>query len=115
MAKKLPGSTTRILYIECKTGEHDRGDAFIGRAVFSKTGKTIRYRDLELKALGGRGVGANYFDATTGLQYWVSGPKKNGKDRHWAGGGPVLIDEDVADEYWRTVRGCDPPKNPYTT
>lgn len=115
MAKKLPGSTSRILYIECKTGGHDRGEAFIGRAVFSKTGKTIRYRDLELKPLGGRGVSGNYFDVETGFEYWVSAPKKKGQDRHSAGGGPVRIDEDVADEYWRTVRSCDPPKNPLIT
>jgi hypothetical protein len=113
MAKKLPGSTSRILYIECKTGGNDRGLAVIGRVAFSKTGKTIRYRDLELRSLGGQGISANYFDAKTGLQYWVSGPKKNGKDRHWAGGGPVHVDEDVAEEYWHTVRKCEPPKNPY--
>ena len=38
------------MYIECKTGQSDRGEAFIGRASFSKTGRTIRYRELELKS-----------------------------------------------------------------
>ncbi len=66
-----------------------------------------------LKSLRGAGISANYADEQTGLQYWVSGPKQNGEDRHWAGGGPVTIDADVVDEYWKTIRGCDPPANPF--
>jgi hypothetical protein len=113
MAKRLTGTNTRILYIECKSGEGHRGNARIGRVTFSKTGRTIRYDGLELRSLKGTGYSANHIDDATGLQYWVSGPKKNGKDRHWAGGGPVRIDEDVAEEYCRTIRCCQPPENPY--
>jgi hypothetical protein len=29
----------------------------------------------------------------------------NGQDRHWAGSGPLEIDSDVAEEYWRERRG----------
>jgi hypothetical protein len=61
---------------------------------------------------GGQGIGANYFEVETGDEHWVSGPTKNGQDRHWAGGGPVQIDEDVAEEYWNEVRKAVPPKNP---
>lgn len=95
---------TRIMYIELKSGDghNDRGPARIGRVTFSKTGKTIRYRDLELQLRNGRC--SNYNDVNTGDEYWVSGPKKNGQDRHWAGAGPVEIDEDVRDEYWREIR-----------
>ena len=39
----------------------------------------------------------------TGEQYWISGVKKNREDRHWAGAGPVEIDEDVRAEYERLV------------
>lgn len=112
MAKKIPGKPTRVLYIECKSDLNDRGGARICRATFSKSGRTIRYRGLELQSIGGSGISGNYRDEYTGLEYWVSGPKRNGKDRHWAGGGPVQIDPDVVDEYWRTIRGCAPPKNP---
>ncbi len=97
---------TRIMYIELKSGDghNDRGPAPIGRVTFSKTGKTIRYRDLERQSLRGYAFCANYYDVNTGAEYWVSGPKKNGQDRHWAGAGPVEIDEDVREEYWREIR-----------
>ena len=59
--------------------------------------------------------GGNYIDMTTGLEYWVSGPKRNGEDRHWAGGGAVRIESDVVDEYWRDIRKCPVPENPFIT
>ena len=40
----------------------------------------------------------------TGDEYWVSGPKSNGRDRHWAGSGPVEIDVDARQEYWTEIR-----------
>ena len=70
---------------------------------------------LLLKSLKGRGIYANYRDENTGLEYWVSAPKKNGEDRHPLGSGAIKIDEDIADEYWRTIRQCGPPKNPFVT
>jgi hypothetical protein len=27
--------------------------------------------------------------------------------------GPVEIDPDVAADYWREIRQCDPPENPF--
>lgn len=99
------------MYIECKTYREDRGGARIGRVTFSQTGRTIYYCGLVLQSCKGRAFSANYVDVQTGLEYWVSGPKQNGQDRHWAGGGKVTIDPDVADEYWRDIRRCDPPKH----
>ncbi|MCC6699546.1 MAG: 1-deoxy-D-xylulose-5-phosphate synthase [Candidatus Hydrogenedentes bacterium] len=95
---------SRIVYIELKSGDghNDRGPARIGRVTFSKTGKTLRYHDLELQRLN-RGC-ANFVEINSGDEYWVSGPKKNGEDRHWAGGGPVEIDDDVREEYWSQIR-----------
>jgi hypothetical protein len=55
--------------------------------------------------LKGSGICANYFEVETGEEYWISGPKKNGEDRHWAGSGKVEIDEDVREEYLRDIRG----------
>ena len=102
---------SRILYIECKSYRNDRGGARIVLATFSKTGRTIYYRGLCLQSLGGQ-KWANYFDLHTGLEYWVSGPKQNGQDRHWAGSGKVWIDDDVVEEYWRKIRKSPPPKQP---
>ena len=41
----------------------------------------------------------NYYDLESGDEYWVSGIKKNGTDRHWAGGGKIMIDRNVVDLY----------------
>jgi hypothetical protein len=41
-------------------------------------------------------------------EFWISGPKKNGQYRHpceWCG--PVQVDEDAADEYWKEIRGIE--------
>lgn len=98
---------SRIMYMEQKShdgGHDDRGAARIGRVTFSKTGKTIHYRDLKFQSCKGSGICANYFEIETGDEYWISGCKKNGQDRHWAGGGPVEIDEDVREEYWTEIR-----------
>ena len=52
----------------------------------------------------GGGASGNYYDMETGDEYWVSGPKSNGRDRHWAGSGPVEIDVDARQEYWTEIR-----------
>ena len=99
------------MYMELKSGQSDRGPARIGRVSFSASGSTIYYKERKFQTLKGGGTGANYFDTETQQEYWISGPKKNGQDRHWAGGGPVEIDDDCADEYWKDIRQCKPPKN----
>src|SRR6266508_3330305 len=87
----------RLMYVELKSDRSDRGPAWIGRVRTSKSGRTIYYRGLTLRRH--QGVAGNHVDVTTGDEYWVSGVKKDGTDRHWAGGGPVEIDPDVLDEY----------------
>ncbi|GGO71539.1 hypothetical protein GCM10010982_27560 [Bowmanella pacifica] len=93
------------MYIENKSGDELNGAGRIGRVRFSKTGKTIYYRDAELQSLKGYGFKSNYFDVNTGEHYWVSGPKKNGQDTLYPD--HIEIDEDVREEYWRDVRGVD--------
>jgi len=104
---------SRIMYIELKSlnGHNDNGPARIGRVTFSKTGKTIYYRNKKFQSLKGRGICANYFEVDTREEYWISGCKKNGQDRHWAGSGPVEIDEDVREEYWIQIRRMAENKN----
>jgi hypothetical protein len=123
----MAGKTTRIMYIEQKTGDN-AGEARIGRVRFSHTGRTLYYRDKVFVPAGGRGIYGNYYGhdraayeahvnaKMTGPgpipgfldEFWISGPKKNGQDRHpceW--GGPVRVDEDAADEYWKEIRGVE--------
>lgn len=92
------------MYVELKTGFNDDGPAWIGRVRFSKTGRTLYYRGRRLQSLKGGGrMTANYVDLDNSDEFWISGVKKNGQDRHWAGHGPVDINDDAADEYRRLV------------
>ena len=86
-----------IKYIELKTGYSDDGPAWIGRVKESKSGKTIYFNDHAFQRWNG--VSGNYYDVETDEEYWISGVKKNGHDRHWAGKGKVIIDRKVIDEY----------------
>jgi len=95
---------TRIMYIENKSASLN-GAARIGRVTFSKTGKSISYRGRTFQSLKGRGFKSNYFDIDTGEKFWISGPRKDGKDRLYTeSAAPVEIDPDVAEEYWRDIR-----------
>jgi len=84
-----------IKYIELKSGYNDDGPAWIGRVVFSKTGKTIYFND---RAFKGNGHGS-CFDVETKETYWITGIKKEGQNRHWAGKGKIKIDKMVVDEF----------------
>jgi len=97
---------SKIMYIELKThsdGHNDRGPARIGRVTLNRTGKTLTYRGKRFQK-GGTDTCANYHEVDSRDGYWISGPKKNGQDRHPSGGGPVEIDEDVREEYWTEIR-----------
>ena len=92
------GQRTRMMYVELKSGHGDSGPAWIGRVMFSKSGRSIFYRGAELIRITG-GISGNYMDVQTREEFWVSGVKKRGSNRHWAGSGPVQVDDDVRAEY----------------
>jgi hypothetical protein len=98
------GAKSRIMYIENKSGGLS-GPARIGRVTFSKTGKTIYYCDCAFQSLAGLALKANYFDTKTREHYWISGPRRDGKDRLYGETTPVEIDDDVREEYWTEIRG----------
>jgi hypothetical protein len=93
----------RIMYIEKKAGALT-GPARIGRVTFNRTGRTIFYRDHVFRRIVGGGFKSNYIDAATGEDYWISGCKRQGGDRMYGSAVPVEIDEDVREEYWRSIR-----------
>lgn len=101
----MAGKKTRIMYMELKSGYGDSGPARIGRVSFYHTGQTLYYKGKQFRSANGQGNAGNYHDVETGEEYWISGPRKNGQDRHWAGSGSVEIDPDVAEEYWSQIRG----------
>jgi hypothetical protein len=88
---------TQIMYVELKSGFGDSGPAWISRVRLTKSGCGVYFRDKLL--LRGNGIRGNFFDEETGEEYWVSGIKKNGQDRHWAGSGTVEIDDGIRVEY----------------
>ena len=101
-----------LKYIELKSGFGDSGPAWIGIAEFSKSGRTVYFNGMALKNTNAMGIeGGNHYDIETGEEYWVSGIKKNGTDRHWAGGGKIWIDENVVDEYLSQVNFNSLDKN----
>ncbi len=92
-----------LKYIELKSEFGDNGPAWIGIAEFSKSGRTVYFNGKALKNSNAQGIAGNYFDIENGDEYWVSGIKKNGTDRHWAGGGKVMIDKNVVELYLSLV------------
>jgi len=89
----------RLVYVEQKSSGNGYGLAWIGIAGASKTGATVYSNGKAFKSLKGSGIGANYFDIESGAEYWISGVKKNNQDRHWAGGGAILIDQTAIELY----------------
>jgi len=95
-----------LKYVELKSGHADNGPAWIGYVTPSKTGRTVYFNGRALMKLKGqrRGEwGGNYCDMETGDSFWVSGVKKNGQDRHWAGSGKVVIEAAAVSEYLDTI------------
>jgi hypothetical protein len=95
---------SRIMYVELKTGFDDDGPAWVGRVQISKTGRTLYYRGKTLRRIPGGGIRGNHEDVETGEEYWVSGVKRNRANRPWAGTGPVVIDDDVRQEYEQLIQ-----------
>ena len=86
-----------ILYIELKTGYNDDSTAWVGLVDYSKTGRTAYFNGKAFKR--GHGTNGNYFDIETGDEYWISGIKNDGSNRHWAGSGKIRIEKQAIEEY----------------
>ena len=91
------GHKTKIMYVELKTGDLHRGPAWVSEIRFTKSGRGVYFRDKLLRR--GNGVSGNCFDEETGDEYWISGLKREGGDRHWAGGGKIFVHDDAVEEY----------------
>lgn len=58
---------------------------------------------MKLKGQERDDSGGNYFDIESGESYWVSGVKKSGEDRHWAGRGKIVVEDAAVSEYLETI------------
>lgn len=85
-----------LRYIELKTGYNDNGPAWIGRVKLSRSGQTIYFNGKAFKRAGSPGT---YCDLETRELYWISGVKKRGTNRHWAGSGRITIEARAVAEY----------------
>ena len=92
-----------LKYVELKSGFADNGPAWIGHVKASKSGRTIYFNGMALKRLRGQGIKGNHWNLETHDEYWVSGIKKDGQDRHWVGSGKIMIEAAAVEEYLRTV------------
>lgn len=90
-----------LKYIELKTGFNDNGPAWIARVKLSKSGRTVYFNGRALKQ--GSICAGNFIDLETGESFWVSGVKRDGTDRHWAGSGKILLEAAALDEYLALV------------
>jgi len=95
---------TRIMYIEGKS-EGLNGPARIGRVTFSKSGRSVHYGGRTFSKVGS-GYKFNHVADDNGDHFWISGPRKDGQDRLYPQSSmPIEIDAEVAEEYWREIRG----------
>jgi hypothetical protein len=90
-----------LRYIELKTGYRDNGPAWIGFVQLSKSGRTVYFDGKAFKRT--RGISGNHRDLESGEEYWISGIKKDGRDRHWAGSGKISIEAAAVGEYLRVT------------
>lgn len=99
---------TAIKYIEQKSDGvvnlNEKGHAVIAEVQFSKTGTTIYYQGKTF--VRSRGIyGGNYRCREDENEYWISGVKKRGSNRHPCGSGPV--ETEISEEKLAEIK---PPK-----
>lgn len=90
-----------LKYIELKSGQADKGPAWIARVVLSRSKTTVYFGTKALRRASG--ISGSHRDIETSEEYWVSGVKKDGNDRHWAGSGKVAIEASAVAEYLQTI------------
>ena len=89
------------MYIEDKS-ESLSGDSRIGLVSFSQTGRTLYYNGKTYYKV--KGFKYNHIEEGSLKEFWISGCKKDGSDRLYGEGKPILIDENIREEYWKTIR-----------
>jgi hypothetical protein len=101
-ARAARTQVTLLRYLELKTGYHDNGPAWIGYVTMSHSGRTLYFNGKAFRR-SKRAISGNHYDVETGENYWISGVKKRGSDRHWAGSGKITIEAAAVQEYLSTT------------
>lgn len=92
-----------LKYIELKTNHQHDGPAWIADVEQSRSGSTVYFNNCALRRIVGGGILGNYINIENDDEYWVSGPKKEGGDRHYKGAGIILVSREALKDYleWR--------------
>ena len=100
-----------LIYVELTNGFNHDEKAEIGFGYYNRTRSTIYFNG---RILGkGKSIVGNFVDIETGEDYWVSGTKKNGQNRHWTGQGKIHIDKIAISEYLHHTNQISLPKNKF--
>lgn len=92
------------MFIQLKTGHNtDQGRCWISRVRFSKTWQTAYWHGKTLRRWTGM-FDANFFDAETQEEYWLSGPHRDRRDTRYSSVVPE-VDEDAREDYERFLSG----------
>lgn len=102
---------TELIYVELKSGYNDDGPAWIGNGLFNRSWRTCYFNGRVFKK--SHGIGSNFYDLQTGDSYWISGLKKRGTNRHWAGNGKIQIDREVVEDFLAFKKWYDLPMDQF--
>lgn len=96
---KHPKNEKNLMYVElCNNGLKHDGPAWIGYGFFSKSKCTKYFNGKSLKKYTYTSYVGNHYDIETGQEYWISGVKKDGKNRHIHRGGKIFVDKSAVFE-----------------
>ena len=92
------------MFIQLKTGHNtDQGPCWISWVRFSKTWQTAYWHGKTLRRWTGM-FDANFFDAETHEEYWLSGPHRDRRDTRYSSVSPA-VDEDARRDYESFLSG----------
>lgn len=100
------------MYVQLKTGYPlDQGPAWITRVRFSKTWRTAYVHGLTLArttALAYANHDSNFYDVTSGEEFWISGPKRDRSDGRYSSQ-QLEVEPDVRADYDAFLAGAPLP------
>jgi len=87
-----------LKYVERCSGANHNDEAWIAYVDTSKSGRTVYFNQKAFIRASGLVTG-NHLDVDDHAEFWISGVKKRGSNRHWAGSGKILIERTAVSEY----------------
>jgi len=98
----------RLMFVQLKTGhEIDQGPCWISVVRFNRSWKTAYWHGKTLRRSTGM-FDANFYDAETDEEYWLSGPHRDRRDTRYSNIRPT-IDDDAHSAYEAFLRGSPMP------